>query len=174
MEETDEGAAPTLSGTPNAAPASDDGGAFGQPEVQYAKRSAVPVVIGAIYSFFQVLGVLASLAILLGGALLAGFASEIGDGAAESGILVTLLGVVMLALSCVGVYAGVLIIQYQKRGIHIALGLLVAGFVLNLVMNITSGLPITEGLIGSLAYNGICGAIVAIPLLVSGISEQMD
>ena len=174
MEETDEGAAPTLSGTPNAAPASDDGGAFGQPEVQYAKRSAVPVVIGAIYSFFQVLGVLASLAILLGGALLAGFESEIGDGAAEAGILVTLLGVVMLALSCVGVYAGVLIIQYQKRGIHIALGLLVAGFVLNLVMNITSGLPITEGLIGSLAYNGICGAIVAIPLLVSGISEQMD
>ena len=174
MEETDEGAAPTLSGTPNAAPASDDGGAFGQPEVQYAKRSAVPVVIGAIYSFFQVLGVLASLAILLGGALLAGFASEIGDGAAETGILVTLLGVVMLAISCVGLYAGVLIIQYQKRGIHIALGLLVAGFVLNLVMNIASGLPITEGLIGSLAYNGICGAIVAIPLLVSGISEQMD
>jgi hypothetical protein len=74
----------------------------------------------------------------------------------------------------VGVYAGVLIIQYQKRGIHIALGLLVAGFVLNLVMNIASELPITEGLIGSLASTGICGALVAIPLLVSSISEQMD
>ena len=173
MEEAEENAAPTLSGTPNTAPAAD-AGAYGQPEVQYVKKSPVPIIIGAIYSIFQVLGVLASLAILLGGALLAGFASEIGDGAAEAGILVTLLGVVMLALSCVGVYAGVLIIQYQKRGIHIALGLLVAGFVLNLVMNIASELPITEGLIGSLASTGICGALVAIPLLVSSISEQMD
>ena len=51
MEETDEGAAPegtTLAGTPNVAPAGDDGGAYGQPEVQYAKRSVVPVIIGAI------------------------------------------------------------------------------------------------------------------------------
>ena len=42
MEEIDEGAAPeetTLAGTPNVAPAGDDGGAYGQPEVQYAKRS---------------------------------------------------------------------------------------------------------------------------------------
>ena len=49
MEETDEGAAPegtTLAGTPNVAPAGDDGGAYGQPEVQYAKRSVVPVIIG--------------------------------------------------------------------------------------------------------------------------------
>jgi hypothetical protein len=174
MEETDEGAAPTLSGTPNAAPASDDGGAFGQPEVQYAKRSAVPVVIGAIYSFFQVLGVLASLAILLGGALLAGFASEIGDGAAEAGILVTLLGVVMLALSCVGVYAGILMIRYQKKGIHIALGLLAVGVVMDLIMNVAMEFPVAEGLVGTLAINGLCGVIVAIPLLVSGISEQMD
>jgi len=173
MEEVDEGAAPTLSGTPNAAPAAD-AGAYSQTEVQHAQRSPVPIIIGAIYSIFQVLGVLASLAVLVGGALLAGFASEIGDGAAEAGILVTLLGAVMLALSCVGVYAGVLIIQYQKRGIHIALGLLVAGFVLNLVMNVASGVPVTQGLIGSLASNGFCGALVAIPLLVSSISEQMD
>ena len=174
MEETDEGAAPTLSsGTPNTAPAAD-AGAYGQPEVQYVKKSPVPIIIGAIYSIFQVLGVLASLAILLGGALLAGFASEIGDGAAESGILVTLLGVVMLALSCVGVYAGVLIIQYQKRGIHIALGLLAVGVVMDLIMNVAMEFPVAEGLVGTLAINGLCGVIVAIPLLVSGISEQMD
>ena len=174
MEETDEGAAPTLSsGTPNTAPAAD-AGAYGQPEVQYVKKSPVPIIIGAIYSIFQVLGVLASLAILLGGALLAGFASEIGDGAAESGILVTLLGVVMLALSCVGVYAGILMIRYQKKGIHIALGLLAVGVVMDLIMNVAMEFPVAEGLVGTLAINGLCGVIVAIPLLVSGISEQMD
>ena len=176
MEETDEGAAPeemTLSGTPNAAPAAD-AGAFGQPEVQYVKRSVVPVIIGAIYSLFQVLAVLASLAVLLGGALLAGFASDIGDGAAEAGILVRVLGVVMLAISCLGVYAGILMIRYQKRGIHIALGLLALGVVMNLIMNVALELPVAEGLGGALAINGLCGVLVAIPLLVSSISEQME
>ena len=177
MEETDEGAAPegtTLAGTPNAAPAGDDGGAYGQPEVQYAKRSAVPVVIGAIYSLFQVFMILASLAVVLGGALLASFASEVGPDAGEAGIFVTILGVIMLALSCVGVYAGILMIQYQKKGIHIALGLLAVGVVMNLIMNVALELPVTDGLVGSLASNGICAALVAIPLLVSGISEQME
>jgi hypothetical protein len=173
MEETEDNAAPTLSGTPNTAPAAD-AGAYGQPEVQYVKKSPVPIIIGAIYSIFQVLGVLASLAVLLGGALLAGFASEIGDGAAEAGILVTLLGVVMLALSCVGVYAGILMIRYQKKGIHIALGLLAVGVVMDLIMNVAMEFPVAEGLVGTLAINGLCGVIVAIPLLVSGISEQMD
>jgi len=177
MEETDEGAAPegtTLAGTPNAAPVGDDGGAYGQPEVQYAKRSAVPVVIGAIYSLFQVFMILASLAIVLGGALLASFASEVGPDAGEAGIFVTILGVIMLVLSAVGVYAGILMIQYQKKGIHIALGLLAVGVVMNLVMNVAMELPVTDGLVGSLASNGICAALVAIPLLVSGISEQME
>ena len=177
MEETDEGAAPegtTLAGTPNTAPVGDDGGAYGQPEVQYAKRSAVPVIIGAIYSLFQVLAVLASLAVVMGGALLASFADEVGTDAAEAGIMVTVIGVLMLALSCVGVYAGILMIQYQKKGIHIALGLLAVGVVMDLIMNVAMEFPVTEGLVGSLASNGICAALVAIPLLVSGISEQME
>ena len=177
MEETDEGAAPegtTLAGTPNVTPAGDDGGAYGQPEVQYAKRSAVPVVIGAIYSLFQVFMILASLAVVMGGALLASFASEVGPDAGEAGIFVTILGVIMLVLSAVGVYAGILMIQYQKKGIHIALGLLAVGVVMNLVMNVAMELPVTDGLVGSLASNGICAALVAIPLLVSGISEQME
>jgi len=177
MEETDEGAAPegtTLAGTPNVTPAGDDGGAYGQPEVQHAKRSAVPVIIGAIYSLFQVLAVLGSLAVVLGGALLAGFASEIGEGADELGIMVTVVGVIMLALSCVGVYAGILMIRYQKKGIHIALGLLAVGVVMNLIMNVALELDLTEGLVGTLAANGICALLVAIPLLSAGISEQME
>ena len=149
-------------------------GAYGQPEVQYAKRSAVPVVIGVIYSLFQVFMILASLAVVLGGALLASFASEVGPDAGEAGIFVTILGVIMLVLSCVGVYAGILMIQYQKKGIHIALGLLAVGVVMNLIMNVALELPVTDGLVGSLASNGICAALVAIPLLVSGISEQME
>ena len=176
MEETDEGAAPeemTLSGTPNAAPAAD-AGAFGQPEVQYVKRSVVPVIIGAIYSLFQVLAVLGSLALVMGGALLASFADEVGPDAAEAGIMVTVLGVLMLALSCVGVYAGILMIRYQKKGIHIALGLLAIGVVMDLIMNTAMDMPVASNLVTTLVTNGICAALVAIPLLVSGISEQME
>ena len=168
MEETDEGAAPegtTLAGTPNVAPAGDDGGAYGQPEVQYAKRSVVPVIIGAIYSLAQVLGILAFLAGLLMGPLLIG---------SSSGIIVTIPGVIMLAISCVGIYAGILMIQYKKRGIHIALGLIAVGFVMNSILPPLLGLPVTDGLVGSLATSGICAALVAVPLLVSGISEQME
>ena len=159
MEETDEVAAPegtTLAGTPNVAPAGDDGGAYGQPEVQYAKRSVVPVIIGAIYSLAQVPEILAFLRIIFVGSLLGTF------------------DVLMLAISCAGLYAGILMIQYKKRGIHIALGLIAVGFVMNLIPIFLMGLPVTDGLVGSLATSGICAALVAVPLLVSGISEQME
>ena len=160
MEETDEGAAPegtTLSGTPNAAPAGDDGGAYGQPEVQYAKRSVVPVIIGAIYSLAQVLLILL---------VLVGY---------NVGLPLSTFDVFMLASSCVGLYAGILMIQYKKRGIHIALGLIAVGFVIRVIIPIfLMGLPVTDGLVGSLATSGICAALVAVPLLVSGISEQME
>ena len=76
----------------------------------------------------------------------------------------------MPALYCVGLYAGKLMIQYKKRGFHIALGLIAVGFVMNLFRNFVTGLPVTDGLVGS----GICAALVAVPLLVSGISEQME
>ena len=159
MEETDEGAAPegtTLAGTPNVVPAGDDGGAYGQPEVQYAKRSVVPVIIGAIYSLAQVLLILL---------VLVGY---------YVGLPLTTFDVFMLASSCVGLYAGILMIQYKKRGIHIALGLIAVGFVMNLIPIFLMGLPVTDGLVGSLATSGICAALVAVPLLVSGISEQME
>ena len=159
MEETDEGAAPegtTLAGTPNVAPAGDDGGAYGQPEVQYAKRSVVPVIIGAIYSLAQVLLILL---------VLVGY---------YVGLPLSTFDVFMLASSCVGLYAGILMIQYKKRGIHIALGLIAVGFVMNLITGFLMGSPVTDGLVGSLAKWSICAAFVAVPLLVSGISEQME
>ena len=163
MEETDEGAAPegtTLAGTPNVVPAGDDGGVYGQPEVQYAKRSVVPVIIGAIYSLAQVPEILA-------------FSYKIYF-VLFVGTLLGTFDVLMLAISCVGIYAGILMIQYKKRGIHIALGLIAVGFVMNLIPNFLWGLPVTDGLVGSLATSGICAALVAVPLLVSGISEQME
>ena len=165
MEETDEGAAPEgtiLAGTPNVAPAGDDGGAYGQPEVQYAKRSVVPVIIGAIYSLAQVPEILGIAFVMY----------MYGDVAYIGGTF----GVISLAISCVGIYAGILMIQYKKRGIHIALGLIAVGFVMNLIPGFLmegAGLG-PAGLVGSLATSGICAALVAVPLLVSGISEQME
>ena len=164
MEEIDEGAAPeetTLAGTPNVAPAGDDGGAYGQPEVQYAKRSVVPVIIGAIYFLSQVLGILGILWHLYWNVKIVGYFSWVLFGGE----------VIMLAISCVGLYAGILMIQYKKRGIHIALGLIAVGFVMNLLPYLATGLPVPDGLV---ATSGICAALVAVPLLVSGISEQME
>ena len=168
MEEIDEGTAPeetTLAGTPIVAPAGDDGGAYGQPEVQYAKRSVVPVIIGAIYSLAQVPEILAFLYSFLLVALVFGDYSLMGSG------VFLMLDFLMLAISCVGLYAGILMIQYKKRGIHIALGLIAVGFVMNLMPYLATGLPVPDGLV---ATSGICAALVAVPLLVSGISEQME
>ena len=168
MEEIDEGAAPeetTLAGTPNVAPAGDDGGAYGQPEVQYAKRSVVPVIIGAIYFLSQVLGILGILWHLYWSVFVLGYFPWVLFGPD---------GVIMLAISCVGLYAGILMIQYKKRGIHIALGLIAVGFVMDLITGILMGSPVTDGLVGSLAKWSICAVLVAVPLLVSGISEQME
>jgi len=165
MEETDEGAAPEgtiLAGTPNVAPAGDDGGAYGQPEVQYAKRSVVPVIIGAIYSLAQVLGILVAIPMAV---------------FFFSGSVFGIFAVIMLAVSCVGLYAGILMIQYKKRGIHIALGMIAVGFVVNSILPplLMGGAGLgPAGLVGSLATSGICAALVAVPLLVSGISEQME
>ena len=177
MEETPEGAAQegsTLSGTPSEAPTADAGVYQQDPPVVYVKKSPVPIIIGAIYALFQTLAVLASLVAVLGGALLAGFAAEVGEGAAEGGFLLTILGLLSLVLSSIGVYAGVLMIQYKKKGISIALGLLVFGYFLNIPMNMAAGLPVFDGMGVGLLTNGFCGALVAIPLLVSSISEQMD
>ena len=177
MEEAPEGATQegnTLSGTPSETPAADAGVYHQNPPVVYAKKSPVPIIIGAIYSLFQVIALLGSLALVLGGALLAGFGSEIGEGAAEGGFLLTILGLFTLALSAIGIYAGVLMIQYKKKGINIALGLLVLGYVLQVPMNMAMDLPAFDGMGLGLVTNGLCGALVAIPLLVSSISEQMD
>lgn len=88
--------------------------------------------------------------------------------------MLTLLGLFTLTLSAIGVYAGVLMIQYKKKGVHIALGLLVLGYVLQVPMNMAMDLPAFDGMGFGLVTNGLCGALVAIPLLVSSISEQMD
>jgi hypothetical protein len=124
--------------------------------VQYAKRSAGPVIIGAIYSLAQVLLILL---------VLVGY---------YVGLPLTTFDVFMLASSCVGLYAGILMIQYKKRGIHIALGLIAVGFVMNLIMNFLTGGLVGMELPVSLAKWSICAAFVAVPLLVSGISEQME
>ena len=46
-------------------------------------------------------------------------------------------------------------IQYKKKGIHIALGLLAVGVVIELIMNVALELPVTDGFAGSLATSGI-------------------
>jgi len=164
----------TFSGTPNAAPEAVPAAFDQQTQVQYASKSPWPIIIGAIYSLFQILAVLASLAVVLGGAFLASLAPEVGSDATEAGMFVSVIGVLMLVLSSVGVYAGILMIRYKKRGIHIALALLALGVLMDIIMNIAMDLPVTNGMGATVIGNGVCALIVAIPLMASGIAEQME
>jgi len=163
----------TLHGKTSEIPPVESGVYHQSNQVLYVKRSPVPIIIGAIYSLFQVLGVLGSLAIILGGALLTGLAAET-DVEQGFGIGVAILGVISLTLSSAGVYAGILMIQYKKRGINIALALLLIGFLMNMPMNLAMGESVLSGMGLSFVTNGICGAIVAIPLIASSIGDQME
>jgi len=45
---------------------------------------------------------------------------------------------------------------------------------MDIIMNIAMDLPVTNGMGATVIGNGVCALIVAIPLMASGIAEQME
>ena len=101
-----------------------------------------------------------------------GIGAEYGDGETTgAGAVVALIGLFILIIGAVGVWAGVLMAQRKKLGVHIAWGTLGLGAVLSIVLTTLEG---TTPDIFTLGCNGICALFVGLPLMVSSASQHME
>ena len=187
MEETDEGAAPeetTLSGTPNAAPAGDDGGAYGQPAVMIGPKSSLPKIIGILMMAY---GVLVGLLSLLG---LAGTGETISmyeDMDIEvNSIYMWVQGIVAVGVNFAIAYAGNQVRNYQRSGVMLGLYAIGALLIVQLIGTVLfadamaemagdSALGAAAGSIGAFFQvfcAAICGLLVALPILASADSLE--
>lgn len=107
--------------------------------------------------------------IVIGGLFLADVGGT-DDATAIGGFLIT-LGIIALIVSLVGVYAGVEIARYKKRGVYVGLALIGFSVILNLAMTTYSGE--TPDLF-NIGCNGICAVFIALPLMISSIGAQME
>ena len=187
MEETDEGAAPegtTLSGTPNAAPAGDDGGAYSQPAVMVGPKSSLPKIMGILMMIYGVImGLLSVLGLAAIGATMDSYAEmsiEVSSGFlyAES-----LTGIVV---NFVVAYAGYPVFNYQRSGVMMGLYAIGASLAVSLIGTLLyadamaqmagdSAVGAAMGGIGaffSVFCAAICGLLVALPILASADSLE--
>ena len=135
-------------------------------------KSSLPVVVGILYAIYQILPILGGLGLLVGGALIGGLGAEAGDdGTTGLGALVAVFGVVMLIVAGVGIWAGVLIAQRKKLGIHVAWGMIGLGAVLSILTSIMGEMPID---VFTLGCNGVCALFVGLPLMVASASQHME
>ena len=187
MEETDEGAAPeetTLSGTPNAAPAGDDGGAYGQPAVMVGPKSSLPKIMGIIMMIY---GVIVGLLSLLGLAATGTTISSYEEAGIEvNSIYMWVQGIVAVGVNFAIAYAGNQVRNYQRSGVMLglyAIGALLAVQLIGTVlfadamaeMAGDSALGAAAGGIGAFFQvfcAAICGLLVALPILASAESLE--
>ena len=142
---------------------------FANPQVMMMEsKSSLPIVVGVMFCLAQGLGILGGLAMVMGGALIGGIGGE--EAAAAAGVVAG-IGVLILILSGVGVWAGVMIAQRKKLGIYIAWGLLAASTVFSILTTILGEMPFDWA---SNACNGICALFVALPLMISSASQHME
>lgn len=148
---------------------------FVQPPSGAAKVMGILIII---YASFGLLGALAS---LLGGsffeALLGEVASQdpdaLGFDPAGFGQYMMLTGLIGLVTSAGTLLGGIWTMQYQRRGVHLGLAMIMASFVLGLVLAFMypefsdSGFGMGATVIMSVLGSGFCGLMVAIPLMVS-------
>ena len=187
MEETDEGAAPeetTLSGTPNAAPAGDDGGAYGQPAAMIGPKSSLPKIMGILMMIY---GVIVGLLSVLGLATTGETISMYEDmGIEVSSIYVWVQALVTVVVSFVVAYAGYQVFNYQRSGVMMGLYAIGASLAVQLIGTVLfadamaemagdSAMGAVAGSIGAFFQvfcAAICGLLVALPILASADSLE--
>ena len=145
---------------------------FGQPQVVYETKSPLPVVVGVLYAIYQFLPILGGLAFLFGGVFLGVLGAESGgDEVTGAGAVVAVIGLLLLIIGAVGIWAGVLMAQRKKLGVYIAWGTLGLGVVLSIVSTTAQEIPPD---IFTLGCNGICALFVGLPLMISSASQHME
>ena len=181
---SDENAAPDLSGSvaPQGVAMTDPYQAQGQ-MIFVQPPSGAAKVMGILIIINSSFGVLIGLGLLLGGSFIE---SLLGAAAQQDSTLttpqiegygqfITINGLLQILIAGVTLLAGVWMMQYQKRGVHLALLAIGASFLLDLVMTVLYPEYTTQGtrggftvvLISGVVANGFCGLMVAIPLMVS-------
>ena len=147
--------------------------ALRQPPVVYETKSSLPVVIGVLYAIYQILPILAGIAMLLfGGGFLGGLGAESGNSeVVGAGAVVAAIGLLIVIVGAVGIWAGLLMAQRKKLGVYIAWGTLGLGAVLSIVLTTMEGM---DPDIFTLGCNGICAVFVGLPLMVSSASQHME
>jgi hypothetical protein len=167
----------SLSGQVN----SFDGGAAQQmPTMLYVQPpSGAAKIMGILIVIYGAFGLLASVGGIAGASVLEGFLADVPEGdlpfnsekMASYLFVSSLLGIVTAVPTILG---GVWTMQYQRRGVH--LGLLAVGvsFIINVALTFAFSEITAAGIggvggavISSLIGSGICGLLVAVPLLVS-------
>ena len=187
MEETDEGAAPeetTLSGTPNAAPAGDDGGAYGQPAVMVGPKSSLPKIMGILMMIYGVLvGLMGALALAVTGDTISNYESM---GIEVNSIFMWVQGIVGVGVPFAIAYAGNQVRNYQRSGVMLGLYAIGAQLVVSLIGTVLiadamaemagdSAMGAAAGSIGAFFQvfcAAICGLLVALPILASADSLE--
>jgi len=179
---SDENATPDLSGSvaPQGLAMTDPYQAQGQ-MIFVQPPSGAAKVMGILIIIYASFGLLGALASLLGGsffeALLGEVASQdpdaLGFDPAGFGQYMMLTGIIGLVTSAGTLLGGIWTMQYQRRGVHLGLTMIVASFVLGLILAFMypefsdSGFGMGATVIMSVLGSGFCGLMVAIPLMVS-------
>lgn len=178
-----ENAAPDLSGSvaPQGVAMTDPYQAQGQ-MIFVQPPSGAAKVMGILIIIYASFGLLGALASLLGGsffeALLGEVASQdpdaLGFDPAGFGQYMMLTGLIGLVTSAGTLLGGIWTMQYQRRGVHLGLAMIVASFVLGLILAFmypefsdSGGFGMGATVIMSVLGSGFCGLMVAIPLMVS-------
>ena len=187
MEETDEGAAPegsTLSGTPNAAPTGDDGGAYGQPAVMVGPKSSLPKIMGILMMIYgTIMGLLSLLGIL---AIEDTISLYEEMGLEFNSIFLYVEGITAVGVNFVVAYAGNQVRNYQRSGVMMGLYAIGVQLAVSLIGTLLyadmmaeiagdSGMGAIAGGIGAFFQvfcAAICGLLVALPILASADSLE--
>jgi hypothetical protein len=145
-------------------------------------KSGAPKVIGIFIIIWAVLNGIGSI-------------FGIGDAIAIGGLFLVIHMIGILASVGLGIGGGMMV-QYQKRGVHLTLAMVVLGLILGVasvtmlddlfeseneelsaepgIAELNNGLNAGIGLVAIVICNGMCGLIVAIPLMISnnGLDES--
>ena len=114
--------------------------------------------------------ILGGLALLFGGVFLGGLGAETGDDEVTgAGAVVAAIGLLILLIGAVGIWAGVLMAQ-RRNGVYIAWGTL-AGRCPQHSFDDSKGMAPD---IFTLGCNGICALLVGLPLMISSASQHME
>ena len=187
MEEIDEGAAPegtTLAGTPNAAPAGDDGGAYGQPAVMIGPKSSLPKVMGILMMIYGVIvGLLSVLGLATIGTTIESY-ENMGIEVSSGYMYVETLTAIVV--NFVVAYAGNQVRNYQRSGVMMGLYAIGASLAVSLIGTLMYADAMAEmagdsafgaamggiGAFFSVFCAAMCGLLVALPILASADSLE--